>query len=228
MLNNINKTIKTFRIRSRKLSVKKHNNINIYWPLIGINLEKKKNLTNYFLNLYTPIILEIGFGFGEYLVNLCQKYKNINFIGIEVYIPGISFCLEKIYKLNLRNIKIIYSDALFFFINYAKNIKFYKINIFFPDPWPKRKHHKRRIIQRSLIKIIFKRLLINGILHIITDSFSYYESILKILKKFHGFQDISKIFKNFLKNNKIFNSRFKQKALVKKNKIYNLVYKKVF
>ncbi|CAL4324533.1 tRNA (guanine-N(7)-)-methyltransferase [Buchnera aphidicola (Chaitophorus sp. 3695)] len=226
--NKTNRTIKTFRIRSRKLSIKQRNNINIYWPLIGVNLIQEKFLINDFLNPYTPIILEIGFGFGEYLINLCKKHKNINFIGIEVYVPGISFCLEKIFKLNLKNIRIIYSDALYFFLNYSQNIKFYKINIFFPDPWPKRKHHKRRIIQKSLIKIIFKNLFINGILHIITDSFSYYESISKILKEFHGLHDISKIFKSFLSTKNIFNSRFRNKALMKKNKIYNMVYKKIF
>lgn len=225
--NKINQIIKTFCIRNRKLSLEQKYNINIYWPLIGINLRKKNIWMYNILNSYTPTILEIGFGSGEYLIHLCQKYKNVNFIGIEVYIPGISFCLKKIYELNLKNIRIIYGDALNFFINYAKNIKFYKINIFFPDPWPKRKHYKRRMIQKLFIKNILKNLFKNGILHIMTDSFSYYENILKTLKKFHEFQNISKIFSNFLDKENIFHSRFKERALVKKNKIYNMVYKKI-
>jgi tRNA (guanine-N7-)-methyltransferase len=226
----IDKTIKTFNVRSRKLSTTQINNINLYWPLIGINLDKKNFLMNKndFLNSYSPAILEIGFGFGESLIYLCQKYTNINFVGIEVYIPGISYCLKKIHELNLKNIRIIYANALYFFIYYAQNIKFYKINIFFPDPWPKRKHHKRRIIQKELIKSIIKNLLVNGTLHIITDSFSYYESILRILRKFDRLQNISKIFQNSLCKETITHSRFEKKALIKKNKIYNILYKKIF
>ncbi|CAL4324581.1 tRNA (guanine-N(7)-)-methyltransferase [Buchnera aphidicola (Periphyllus testudinaceus)] len=223
---NIN--VKTFRLRYRKLTKNKFNIIDSYWPLIGINLHKNKlNLDEYFNNK-SPIILEIGFGFGESLVNCAKKYKNLNFLGIEVYIPGICFCLNNIYSLNLNNVKIFYGNAINFFEYNIKNIFFNRINIFFPDPWPKRKHHKRRIIQKKIIKKISKNLILNGFFHILTDSFSYFQSIQKIFNKLDQFKDESKIMNFYFFNKNTFYTRFLNKANIKKKMIYNLIYKKIF
>ncbi|USS94105.1 tRNA (guanosine(46)-N7)-methyltransferase TrmB [Buchnera aphidicola] len=220
--------IKTFRLRNRKLSVKKKNIIEFLWPLIGLNIAEDCNSVKKIFQKSVPVILEIGFGFGESLIHFAKLYKDVQFLGIEVYIPGICFCLKKIYKNNLNNIKIIHLDAIFFLKNYATNISFSVINIFFPDPWPKNKHYKRRMLQSNIIYLLLQKLIIQGILHIVTDSASYAKNIIKILDYISGVECVTKDFQSYYLEKNNFFTRFKQKANIKKSKIYEIIYKKVF
>ncbi|WP_343183517.1 tRNA (guanosine(46)-N7)-methyltransferase TrmB [Buchnera aphidicola] len=222
----INNDIKTFRLRNRKLTKQQLNFINLYWPIFGLNFNKNNNLNYYFYN--NPIVLDIGFGFGDSIIYLSKKYSYLNFVGIEVYIPGISCCLKNVHSYNLKNVKIFYGNAINYLKYYIKNTILYRVNIFFPDPWPKRRHYKRRIIQKNIIKKISKNLILNGFFHILTDSYSYFKHIQIVFNQFIEFKKISKKnIINFLKKEKIY-TRFLNKAKLKKNKIYTMIYKKIF
>ncbi|WP_367675285.1 tRNA (guanosine(46)-N7)-methyltransferase TrmB [Buchnera aphidicola] len=220
--------IKTFKLRSRKLSLKKKKIIDSLWPLIGINITDKHFKIQKIFNKNIPVILDIGFGFGESLVNYAKLYKNIYILGIEIYIPGICYCLKEIYKNNLNNVRIIYLDFIYFLKNYLKNFFFHIINIFFPDPWPKRKHYKRRMIQKNIINCLLKQLSIKGIIHIVTDCFSYAINIIKVLNLTCGLKCLSKDFRSYyVKKNNCY-TRYKKYACIKKNKIYEIIYQKIF
>ncbi|MGD0465245.1 MAG: tRNA (guanosine(46)-N7)-methyltransferase TrmB [Gammaproteobacteria bacterium] len=144
-----------------------------------------KELTNIFTK-QSKAIIDIGFGNGEQLLPLCESMPTYTFIGIELYKKGIANLIKQIKHKNLTNIKIIYGEAKETLQKiYDHSIS--KIQIFFPDPWPKRKHHKRRLIQKDFINIIKNKLLINGILHIATDSDAYAAYIIKIMTDFPEF-----------------------------------------
>jgi tRNA (guanine-N7-)-methyltransferase len=219
--------IKTYSNRYRKLTKKKKEFMNSLWPLIGLNIQKKLFKIKNIFNKNIPIILEIGFGSGECLINFSRLYKKIHFLGVEVYVPGICTCLKNIYKNNINNVHIFHLDAISFLKNYAKDIFFYKINIFFPDPWPKRRHHKRRMIQKKTVNIFLKKLIINGILHIVTDCFSYATNIIKILDCNKKFQVLSKVFRSYYLNKYNFYTRFRKKANIERRKIYEIIYQRI-
>lgn len=191
-----------------------------------INIKYKKSFINFFslFGRKAKNVLEIGFGMGDYLINTAIQYPEKNFIGIEVYTPGIASCLRKIHQFNIKNIRLINYDAIDVLNNMIVDNILNTIQIFFPDPWEKRKHIKRRIIQISFCNLIIKKLKKKGTVHIVTDSEEYKMHILKIMKDFFKPKNI-KIKKNF-KNQEKFLTKFEKKAILLKKDRWKLVFKK--
>lgn len=174
-----------------------------------IFLNNKNNDKNFFSaneildfkNLFennNKCILDIGFGDGKLLISLAKKFPELNFIGLEVYESGIGNILKQISKENLENIKISCADAIIFLRNYVENNSLYGISLFFPDPWPKKKHYKRRIIDESFINLISKKICKGGFAKVATDWSNYSDYILEIFEKNNNFERTNniKIFKN--------------------------------
>ena len=162
------------RTKSRKISSTKENNFKYFL--------KKNNISK--LNLKKKLILEIGIGMGENLIYLSKKNKRKKVIGVDPFKNGMvnvsDYCIQ-------NNIKNIYLYPFVFqkFFNRFKKLRFSIIYILFPDPWPKKKHHKRRIINEVFLKQILKILMKNGKVFLSTDNFNYFNNIKTILKKFN-------------------------------------------
>ena len=152
-----------------------------------INTFSNKDLFYKIFERNSKVILDIGFGNGDQLLQLAQHLPDYDFIGIEIYKKGIATLIDKIQTLQLPNIKIIYNEAFSAIENFFYDRSLFKVQIFFPDPWPKTKHHKRRLINHDFINLIKNKLIINGILHIATDSDDYAQQILKIITSFKEF-----------------------------------------
>lgn len=188
-----------------------------------LNLEQNKQIDDYYLmNIFgnsNNLILDIGFGNGDQLLELSTKNPQYNFIGIELYQKGIANLITNIKKNSITNIKIIYGDAIETLKNYFADNIIYKLQIFFPDPWPKLRHHKRRLINHGFMEIIKSKLLANGIVHIATDSDDYAKHINKIIQ---GFSDAF----HELNQHDLFRpvTKFEKIGLSLGNKIYDLVF----
>jgi tRNA (guanine-N7-)-methyltransferase len=128
-----------------------------------------------------PLILEIGFGDGESLATMCATNPEINFLGIEVHRPGIGHLLLRAAELGLTNLRVICSDAVEVLERQLPDECLDHVQIFFPDPWPKVRHRKRRLIQPSFVSLLVRKLKSAGQLHIATDCGSYADSILDVL-----------------------------------------------
>ena len=198
--------------------------------------EKQKRLLRFNLKKYLfkknfstkkNIFLEIGFGYGENLINLCKKNTGKLIIGSEVYEPGIANLVENIEINNLKNI-LIYPRNIFFLFEELEKNSIEKVFILYPDPWPKKKHFKRRLISKFFLEKIHKVLKKNGIIFISTDSEDYLNVIL-----FEFFLN-----KNFLWENKkvtdcykrpkeLIKSKYEIKANLKSNKKFYLKFKKI-
>lgn len=142
-------------------------------------------------NYGNNLIVEIGFGNGQHLLSCCESMPTYNFVGIELYKKGVANCLGLIKQKNLQNIKIIYGEAKTALQQLFSNHSLSKIQILFPDPWPKRRHHKRRLIQPEFLNIVKQKLRITGILHIATDCDKYAKYILDIMSAMPMFQQLS-------------------------------------
>lgn len=162
------KFLKSFVQRNRKLSRKQEillNNTNyLVKDFVAINTDHRK------------INLEIGFGKGEFLLNNAQNNPDELFIGCEPFLSGVINVLQTADKHNLSNIRVFNDDVRILLTQIKQDI-FDKVYILFPDPWPKAKHNKRRVINGYLLDEIFRLLKNNGQLHIVTDSDDYSEWI---------------------------------------------------
>ena len=124
------------------------------------------------------IVLEIGFGSGEHLVNIAEKNPNIQFIGCDYYLNGVASTVIKIVEKELKNIKIYYGDAANFLAK-APDKSIENIYLLYPDPWPKARHTKRRFVSSTNLRTMSLKLDDKGSIHIATDSeiyFSYLKS----------------------------------------------------
>ncbi|QJC37801.1 tRNA (guanosine(46)-N7)-methyltransferase TrmB [Enterobacteriaceae endosymbiont of Donacia bicoloricornis] len=226
--------IKSFVCRYRKLKKLKQIIFNKYFNFFNISYKEKKiNFINIFNNKL-PIIIDIGFGRGNNIINFAMNNTNYNFIGIEVYIPGIINCLQKIKKNKIKNLKLIYYDAFYVLKNMFPNYSIELIQLYFPDPWPKKKHKKRRLLKIDFLKIIFFKLKNNGLLYIITDCLDYKNSIISNIKNINNINNkfiilksnqYQNIYKNF--NLNLLKTRFLNQAKKKKRNIYCIEYKKI-
>jgi tRNA (guanine-N7-)-methyltransferase len=120
-----------------------------------------------------PVILEIGFGSGESLLNNAMDFPLFNFIGIDVFRSGAGQLLSNTEKARLTNVRVVIEDAVHTLTNHLANESLDGIQILFPDPWPKKKHHKRRLINKSFLELIATKLKPNGMLYIATDHHHY-------------------------------------------------------
>lgn len=136
-----------------------------------------------------PIVVEIGFGMGTATALIAESNPDINYLGLEVHRPGVGKLLGEIQKKALSNIRIIEFDALTVLETMIENGTVDAFHIFFPDPWPKVKHHKRRLVQRPRTELLAKKLRNGGYLYMATDWLPYAEFALKELTQTDGLEN---------------------------------------
>ncbi|HMK13764.1 MAG TPA: tRNA (guanosine(46)-N7)-methyltransferase TrmB [Burkholderiales bacterium] len=128
-----------------------------------------------------PKILEIGFGMGETTVAIAKAHPENDYLGIEVHTPGVGSLLKRIEEANLSNLRIIQNDAAEVVKNMIPLASLAGVHIFFPDPWPKKRHHKRRLIQPQFVSLLCERMKAGAYLHATTDWEDYAQQILEVL-----------------------------------------------
>lgn len=127
------------------------------------------------------LVLEIGFGMGETTAKIAQERPDQNFLGVEVFDAGVGALLKRIEELALTNLRIIQHDAIDVVQNMLAPNSLAAIHIFFPDPWPKKRHHKRRLIQPEFVALLSSRLRSGGLIHCATDWENYADQMLAVL-----------------------------------------------
>ncbi|BGI51121.1 MAG: tRNA (guanosine(46)-N7)-methyltransferase TrmB [Arsenophonus endosymbiont of Ceratovacuna japonica] len=189
--NKITHRIYSFVRRYRKLTFNQKNILQILWPNMGVDFTDQPLLFKSLFGNDFPVILEIGFGIGSSLVFMAKQNPEKNFLGIEVYMPGICNCLALAKEANLNNLRIIYYDIIEVLEKMLPNNSLNMVQLFFPDPWHKVKHNKRRIVQYSFVMLILSKLELNGIFHIATDCKSYAKHILNIMNNISDYKNLS-------------------------------------
>ena len=137
-------------------------------------------------------ILEIGFGMGESTAHIAQICPRDLFLGIEVHEPGVGALLKKIGELQLSNLRLIQHDAVEVLEHMITKDSLDGVHIFFPDPWHKMRHHKRRLIQKDFLTLLVSRLKIGGYIHLATDWQHYAEQMLLVLNQHPDLENCSK------------------------------------
>ncbi len=130
---------------------------------------------------HAPVVLEIGFGMGETTAEIAASNPQIDYLGVEVHAPGVGSLLRMIETRQLTNLRIVQHDAAEVVEQMVPAASMSGIHVFFPDPWPKKRHHKRRLLQVEFARLLSSRLRPGGYLHIATDWDEYAEWILEVL-----------------------------------------------
>jgi len=128
-----------------------------------------------------PVVLEIGFGMGDATARIAAAHPELNFLGVEVHAPGVGALLRLIGEQNLPNLRIVQHDAVEVLRHMLASGSLQGVHIFFPDPWHKKRHHKRRLIQPGLVALLAERLAPGGRLHCATDWEDYAVQMLEVL-----------------------------------------------
>ena len=184
--------IRSFVLREGRLTTGQEKALNELFPVWGIEFEDKVlDLKEVFGN-DNPVTVEIGFGMGQSLAQMAKDDPNRNFLGIEVHTPGVGALLSLIKENNLTNIRIIRHDAVEILEKMLQNESVDRLQLFFPDPWHKARHHKRRIVNDEFIKLVITKLKIRGVIHMATDWEDYSEQMLQVLSNFKELKNLSK------------------------------------
>ena len=152
------KPIRSFVRRAGRLTSAQTRALEELWPLYGIDYSNETLDLDEVFGRCAPRTLEIGFGNGELLATLAARQPETDFLGIEVHEPGIGHCLLEIEKHELSNVRLLRHDAIEVLNRQIADAALNQVNLFFPDPWPKKRHHKRRIVQLAFLHLLSRKI----------------------------------------------------------------------
>jgi tRNA (guanine-N7-)-methyltransferase len=173
--------IRSFVKRSGRLTPSQKRALSELWPEYGLDAGSGPLDLDVAFGRHAPRVLEIGFGNGEALVSEARDHPERDFLGIEVHEPGVGHCLLAAKAAGLSNLRVIAADALDVLETGIPPASLNRINLYFPDPWPKKRHHKRRIVQPPFVDQCALALETGGTLRIATDWAGYAEHIDAVL-----------------------------------------------
>jgi len=170
-------TNRSYRLRGVRITPAQQIARDTLWAKFGIEFQES------LLDLSTsfakdqPVVMEIGYGMGEATWQIAKANPNTNYLGVEVHMPGVGKLMAKLNEFELTNVKLIERDVLEVFHYMIENGALEGVHLYFPDPWPKKRHFKRRIVNQRFIAEVAKKLKPGGYLHIATDWVPYAEWI---------------------------------------------------
>ena len=177
------RSIRSFVIREGRFTAAQKKAFNELWPRYGIaNSDDKIKFIDHFAKTQ-PLILDVGFGNGDSLIALAQQRPDFNFVGIEVYRPGIGNTLRKLAEQKIDNVRIINTDVQELLQTNLVGDCLQGMVVWFPDPWPKKRHHKRRLVQETFLQQAVRVIKAGGILHIASDWQPYAQAIINVAMK---------------------------------------------
>lgn len=176
--------VRSFVLRTGRLSDYQRDMMNNNWEKFGLDYQSTPFNFELIFGNANPVVLEIGFGMGRSLVEMAQRNPNRNYIGVEVHTPGVGACIAYALEKNVTNLRVICHDATEILRDSIADGSLGGLQLYFPDPWQKTKHHKRRIVQPEFITRVLTKLSDNGFIHFATDWENYAEYMLEVLRGF--------------------------------------------
>ena len=183
--------IRSFVKREGRLTKGQAAAVERQWPVMGLVHQKSEIDFSQTFGRKAPLVLEIGFGMGHSLVEMAKNDPKSDYIGIEVHGPGIGACLMEAEAQSVTNLRLIQHDAVEILEDCVADGSLSKVQIFFPDPWHKKRHHKRRLVRPDFVQLLQKKLMDGGILHLATDWENYAEHMLEVMHAESGWENLS-------------------------------------
>lgn len=183
--------IRSFVRREGRLTKGQQRALTELFPQYGIRLAQHELDLDHLFGRHVPRVLEIGFGNGASLAELASQHSENDYLGIEVHRPGVGNLLLQIEKQGLTNIRVSNDDAVEVLEQQIPDGSLDAVYLFFPDPWHKKKHHKRRIVQPAFVQLLRRKLKPDGIFHMATDWENYAQHMLEVMTQAEGFVNLA-------------------------------------
>ncbi|GAB2681478.1 tRNA (guanosine(46)-N7)-methyltransferase TrmB [Aliiglaciecola sp. 3_MG-2023] len=183
--------VRSFVKREGRLTKGQAKALEEFWPTMGLlHADGKLDFAEVF-GRSAPVVLEIGFGMGKSLVEMAANEPEKDFIGIEVHRPGVGTCMADANEQGVTNLRVFEHDAVEVLADCIADESLDRLQLFFPDPWHKKRHHKRRIVQPEFVQKLRSKLKIEGVFHMATDWENYAEHMLEVMQAAEGFKNLS-------------------------------------
>ena len=183
--------IRSFVRRQGRLTKGQQQALDTLWPVMGVEYQAEPVDLVALFGREAPVVLEIGFGMGASLVAMASANPEQNFLGIEVHAPGVGACLGSAQEAELSNLRVMCHDAVEVLENMIPDNSLRMVQLFFPDPWHKARHNKRRIVQVPFAELVLRKLKLGGVFHMATDWQEYAEHMLEVMSSVEGYQNQS-------------------------------------
>lgn len=180
-MNTIRRPIRSYVLRQGRVTDAQRRAREALLPRFGIPFARAPLDLDLVFGRVAPKILEIGFGMGETTARIAANHPQNDYLGIEVHTPGVGSLLKRAAELGLTNIRVIQHDAAEIIESMIRPASLNGVHVFFPDPWPKKRHHKRRLLQPPFVRLLAARMKPGAYLHVATDWEDYAKQILEVL-----------------------------------------------
>ncbi|MFP2507763.1 tRNA (guanosine(46)-N7)-methyltransferase TrmB [Buttiauxella gaviniae] len=183
--------IRSFVRRQGRLTKGQEFALENYWPVMGVEYQDAPVDFTELFGREAPVTLEIGFGMGTSLVAMAKANPQQNFLGIEVHSPGVGACLATAHEEGVENLRVMCHDAVEVLQKMVPDNSLSMVQLFFPDPWHKARHNKRRIVQVPFAEFVKSKLKLGGVFHMATDWEPYAEHMLEVMSSIDGYKNQS-------------------------------------
>ncbi|MES9972166.1 MAG: tRNA (guanosine(46)-N7)-methyltransferase TrmB [Candidatus Thiodiazotropha sp.] len=179
--------IRSYVLRQGRLTEGQQRAFQELWPLYGLTPEQQPLDLAALFGRQAPVTLEIGFGNGEALAQLAARHPHEDFLGVEVHTPGVGHLMLKLAQQESHNVRILQTDAMQLLRQQIPEACLERVLLYFPDPWHKRRHHKRRIVQQEFADLMYRVLKPDGVIHMATDWKAYAKQMMAVFTQHRGF-----------------------------------------
>ncbi|UVC28676.1 tRNA (guanosine(46)-N7)-methyltransferase TrmB [Pantoea sp. SOD02] len=183
--------IRSFVRRQGRLTKGQQLALDNLWPEMGVEFQQEPLDLVKLFGRDAPVVLEIGFGMGASLVTMAQNNPHQNFLGLEVHAPGVGACLASAKEAGVENLRVMCHDAVEVLQKMIPDNSLRMVQLFFPDPWHKARHNKRRIVQVPFAELVMRKLKLGGVFHMATDWEAYAEHMLEVMSSIDGYKNQS-------------------------------------
>jgi len=183
--------IRSFVRRQGRLTKGQQQALDTLWPTMGVEFQQEPIDLTALFGREAPVVLEIGFGMGASLVSMAANNPQQNFLGIEVHSPGVGACLASAEEAGVTNLRVMCHDAVEVLEKMIPDNSLRMVQLFFPDPWHKARHNKRRIVQVPFAEKVLRKLKLGGVFHMATDWEAYAEHMLEVMSSIDGYKNLS-------------------------------------
>lgn len=218
--------IRSFVRREGRLTPGQQRAMDVLFPRFGIETDNQLLNLDAIFGRHAPRILEIGFGNGESLAEIAKNHPQNDYIGIEVHRPGVGHLLRRIEELALNNVRVMCGDAVEILEQQIPDASLDALYLFFPDPWHKKRHYKRRQVQPAWAQLVHRKLKRGGTLHLATDWQNYAEHMLEVMQASEGFANTSSSNDYVAKPAYRPETKFERRGLRLGHGVWDLVFKK--
>lgn len=181
--------IRSFVMRTGRMTPGQERALNEQWPIYGLEADGQPLDLAAVFGRQAPVTLEIGFGMGDSLLTQALQHPDRDFLGIEVHLPGVGRLINRAHEAGARNVRVMRDDAVDILQRQIADQSLDTVQIFFPDPWHKKKHHKRRLIQPDFVALLARKLRPGGRLHLATDWAHYAEHMMSVMSESTQFKN---------------------------------------